>query len=113
MKLKMSGAIYGGTPTTLLQNFIISLTHIPQNPLYGSRTSAPPTKSESLVGSCSWIDSMLETYSKEKKHKLEGNNYNCVLCHNNREETTFHLSFFLSFQLNLLEHPQHPLELYN
>jgi hypothetical protein len=72
MKLKMSGAIYGGTPTTQLQNFIISLTHIPQNPLYGSRTSAPPTKSESLVGSCSWIDSMLETYSKEKSTNLRG-----------------------------------------
>jgi len=28
---------------------------------------------------------------KRKKHRLEGNNYNCVLCNNNVEETTFHL----------------------
>jgi hypothetical protein len=30
-----------------------------------------------------------------KKHKLEENNYNCVLCPNSRKETTFH--FFFSF----------------
>jgi hypothetical protein len=30
---------------------------------------------------------------RRKKHKLEGNNYNCVLCPNGREETTFYLFF--------------------
>jgi len=30
---------------------------------------------------------------KRKKHKLEGNNYNCVLCSNNVEETAFHCPF--------------------
>jgi hypothetical protein len=44
----------------------------PQNPLYGSGTPDAPTKSESSVGSCSWIDSMLETYSKEKSTSLRG-----------------------------------------
>ena len=34
---------------------------------------------------------------KRKKHKLEGNNYNCVLCNNNVEETAFHLFFSCSF----------------
>jgi hypothetical protein len=30
---------------------------------------------------------------RRKKHKIEGNNYNCDLCSNGREETTFHLFF--------------------
>jgi hypothetical protein len=34
---------------------------------------------------------------KRKKHKLEGNNYNCVLCTNNVEETAFHLFFSCPF----------------
>jgi hypothetical protein len=34
---------------------------------------------------------------RRKKHKLEGNNYNCVLCSENREETTFHLFFSCPF----------------
>ena len=34
---------------------------------------------------------------KRKKHRLEGNNYNCVLCNNNVEETAFHLFFSCSF----------------
>jgi len=34
---------------------------------------------------------------KRKKHKLEGNNYNCVLCSNNIEETAFHLFFNCPF----------------
>ena len=33
------------------------------------------------------------SFLKRKKHKLEGNNYNCVLCSNNVEETAFHLFF--------------------
>jgi hypothetical protein len=34
---------------------------------------------------------------RRKECKLEGNNYNCVLCTANREETTFHLFFFCDF----------------
>jgi hypothetical protein len=34
---------------------------------------------------------------KREKHKLEGNNYNCVLCSNNVEETAFHLFFNCPF----------------
>jgi hypothetical protein len=34
---------------------------------------------------------------RRKKHKLEGNNYNCVLCSHKREETTFHLFFTCPF----------------
>jgi len=34
---------------------------------------------------------------KRKKHKLEGNNYNCILCSNNLEETAFHLFFSCPF----------------
>ena len=34
---------------------------------------------------------------KRKKHKLEGNNYNCVLCNCNLEETAFHLFFGCPF----------------
>jgi hypothetical protein len=72
MKLKMFGVIYGGMPTTLLQNFIISLIKMfsPQDLSYGSGTPAALTKSESLVGSCTWIDLMLETFSEEKSTSL-------------------------------------------
>jgi hypothetical protein len=114
MKLKMFGVIYGGMPTTLLQNFIISLIKMfsPQDLSYGSGTPAALTKSESLVGSCTWIDLMLETFSEEKSTSL-------------RETTTtgsyapitgrnhFSPLLLLSFQSSLLELPQHPLELYN
>ena len=34
---------------------------------------------------------------KRKKHKLEGNNYNCILYSNNLEETAFHLFFSCPF----------------
>jgi hypothetical protein len=37
---------------------------------------------------------------RRKKHKLEGNNYNRVLCPNGREETTFHLFFTCPFSLD-------------
>jgi hypothetical protein len=97
MKLKVSGVIYGGMPTTLLQNFIISLIKMPspQNLSYGSGTPAALTKSESSVGSCLWIESMLETFSEEKSTSWRG--ITSVLCHNNRQETTFHLFFSCPF----------------
>jgi hypothetical protein len=34
---------------------------------------------------------------RRKKHKLQGNNYNCVLCSENTKETTFHLFFSCPF----------------
>ena len=34
---------------------------------------------------------------KRKKHKLEGNNYNCVLCNQNVEETALHVFFTCPF----------------
>jgi hypothetical protein len=34
---------------------------------------------------------------KRKKHKLEGKNYNCVLCNNNIEEIAFNLFFSCPF----------------
>ena len=34
---------------------------------------------------------------KRKKRKLEGDNYNCVLCNRNMEETAFHLFFGCPF----------------
>jgi hypothetical protein len=34
---------------------------------------------------------------KRKRHKLQGNNYNCVLCSNKIEETSFHLFFSRPF----------------
>jgi len=36
---------------------------------------------------------------KKKRYKLEGNNYNCVLCPAQREETAFHLFFSCPFAL--------------
>ena len=37
---------------------------------------------------------------KKKRYKLEGNNYNCVLCPAQREETAFHLFFSCPFALD-------------
>jgi hypothetical protein len=34
---------------------------------------------------------------RKKNTKVEGNNYNCVLCSQNREETIFHLFFSCPF----------------
>jgi hypothetical protein len=34
---------------------------------------------------------------EKKKHKLKGNNYKCVCCLRNREETTYHLFFSCPF----------------
>ena len=36
---------------------------------------------------------------KRKRYKLEGNNFNCVLCPTQREETAFHLFFNCPFAL--------------
>ena len=41
---------------------------------------------------------------RRKKFKLEGNNYNCVLCSQDREETTFHLFFACTFSKECWKH---------
>jgi hypothetical protein len=41
---------------------------------------------------------------RRKKHKLEGNNYNCPICNTNPEETTFHLFFSCPFSLQCWNH---------
>jgi hypothetical protein len=41
---------------------------------------------------------------KRKKQKLEGNNYNCVLCNNSTEETAFHLLFDCPFSKTCWQH---------
>jgi hypothetical protein len=41
---------------------------------------------------------------KRKKHKIEGNNYNCPLCPASLEETTFHLFFSCNFSLQCWNH---------
>ena len=41
---------------------------------------------------------------KRKKHKLEGNNYNCVLCNHNVEETALHLFFTCPFSQACWQH---------
>ena len=41
---------------------------------------------------------------RRKKHKLQGNNYNCVLCSNNIEETAFHLFFTCPFTQACWQH---------
>jgi hypothetical protein len=41
---------------------------------------------------------------RRKKSKLEGNNYNCVLCTQNREEATFHLFFSCPFSKECWNH---------
>jgi hypothetical protein len=41
---------------------------------------------------------------RKKKHKLQGNNYNCVLCSAHCEETTFHLFFSCPFSVACWRH---------
>jgi hypothetical protein len=41
---------------------------------------------------------------KRKKHKLEGNNYNCILYDHNVEETAFHLFFSCPFSQACWQH---------
>jgi hypothetical protein len=41
---------------------------------------------------------------RRKKHKLQGNNYSCVLCSERCEETTFHLFFSCRFSRDCWRH---------
>jgi hypothetical protein len=41
---------------------------------------------------------------RRKKHKFEGNNYNCPICSTNSEETSFHLFFSCPFSLQCCNH---------
>jgi hypothetical protein len=41
---------------------------------------------------------------RRKKHQLQGNNYNCVLCYENNEEATFHLFFSCPFSQDCWRH---------
>jgi hypothetical protein len=41
---------------------------------------------------------------RRKKHKLQGNNYNCVLCSAQCEEAIFHLFFSCPFSLECWQH---------
>jgi hypothetical protein len=41
---------------------------------------------------------------RRKKHKIQGNNYNCILCSENTEETTFHLFFSCPFNQDYWSH---------
>jgi hypothetical protein len=41
---------------------------------------------------------------KRKKFKIEGNNYNCVLCPSGIEETAFHLFFACPFSQECWRH---------
>jgi hypothetical protein len=41
---------------------------------------------------------------RRKKHKLQDNNYNCVLCSSQCEETTFHLFFSCPFSTRCWQH---------
>jgi hypothetical protein len=55
----------------------------------------------------SWFLLMDRLYVRNilrKRHKLQGNNYNCVLCSAQTEETTFHLFFSCPFSLQCWNH---------
>lgn len=41
---------------------------------------------------------------RRKNHKLQDNNYNCVLCQDQREETAYHLFFTCSFSRQCWQH---------
>jgi hypothetical protein len=98
-----------GTPATLPQNFITFNTKMSslQSPLYRYGTPAAPTKLESSIGSCSWIDSMLETFSKEKSTSLSGITIT-VFYVTSTVKKLLSIFFLLSLQSILLEYPQHP-----
>jgi hypothetical protein len=41
---------------------------------------------------------------RRKKYRLQDDNYSCMLCPNNREETTFHLFFTCPFSRDCWNH---------
>jgi hypothetical protein len=41
---------------------------------------------------------------RRKKHKIQGNKYNCPICSASSEETTFHLFFSCSFNVQCWNH---------
>jgi hypothetical protein len=41
---------------------------------------------------------------RRKKHKVQGNNYNCPSCSAGREETTLHLFFSCNFNMECYNH---------
>jgi hypothetical protein len=76
-------------------------------PYRNSQPSAPfiwiwDSKCSNELRVFSWLPLMdrLNTRNilKRKKHKPEGNNYNCVLYNSNVEETAFHLFFSCTFE---------------
>jgi hypothetical protein len=87
MKLKMYGVIYGGMPATLPKFYHLPFRNMqPPRPFIWIWNSSCTNK----ITVFSWLLLMdrlnVRNILRRKKHKLEGNNYNCVLCSNNREE---------------------------
>ena len=76
----------------------------PQLLFFGSGTPNAVISLESSLGSSSWIGLTLEIFLEEKKQKLQGDNYNCVLCNNNTQETAFHLFFSCPFSQSCWQH---------
>jgi hypothetical protein len=89
--MEIVGIISGEIPPIQHPNSIIcpSKMFILQGLSSGSGTPVVLIKLRSLLG--------CRNILKRKKHKLQGNKYNCVLCSAHCEETIFHLFFFMSF----------------
>ena len=94
MKKNINGSIFGDLRNTLQRVFTTTFTktfsHL--GPFYGSGIRDAATN---WVFTWLLLMDRLNTRSllKRKKFKIEGDNYNCVLCVSQREETVFHLSF--------------------
>jgi hypothetical protein len=89
-----TGTTYGGTTPIHNLSSITFPTKMFSLLLLSSGYGRPDVTTRTKV--FSWLLLMVRlnvlNILRRKKHKIEGNNYNCSICSANREETMFHLS---------------------
>lgn len=100
---RISGTIYGApqsTPRLSTITHINLCTPLNLSPGFGAQNATTSFESSPL-----FMDRLnTRNIIKRKKHKLEGDNYNCVLCEGNYEETTFHPFFSCTFSQQCWEY---------
>jgi hypothetical protein len=95
--------IWGNSTYTSSKFYIYPTTmFILPNPSSGSGIPVVLIRSMSSLGSMDRLN--VKNILRRKKQKLQDNNYNCVLCSRNCEETTFHLFFSCQFSQRCWTH---------
>jgi hypothetical protein len=106
MTARILGIIFGATPNYTATRFY----HLPYKNVHPPRSFIWLWDSScaNKIKVFAWLLLMdrlnVRNILRRKKHKLQGNNYNCVLCTASCEETTFHLFFSCPFSLECWRH---------